>query len=823
MAKAFLTNINLKGNQLLNAVIHTGTSAPSALAMGQIYYNTTDKLIYAYNGTSFIPVNGGVVVGASTFYGVTTFAGTANQIVATPTGSSPNGTVTFSLPSTLILPASGTIGFPGATSGTITVQATSVAGTNTLTLPAATDTLVGKNTTDTLTNKTLTSPTINGGTATGLTGLAIRSTGTGAFDVTLANTENLTAGRTLTLKLNDAARTIDLSGNLTLGGALTTASSFTTSGANALTLTTTGTTNATLPSGTVTLVDLASSQALTNKTISGLTVSTTTGTLTIPAATIAFSGANNVTLTSTGATTLTLPTTGTLATLAGSEALTNKSVNGLTLTSNATGWTISGGTTAVGVTFNGGTAYTISGTNGQTYTLPSNGGTLVNTGVTTLSSLASVGTITTGVWNGSNIPLGNGGTNAALTATAGGIVYSTASAMAITAAGTSGYLLTSGGSGAPTWTQASSSNVNSAVVQRDSSGNIAVTQVTVSADPTQALQVATKQYVDNIKAGFNLHDAVEAATTTDLTTLGTWGTVTYTAGTTGADGGTGVGATLTPANNGALVIDNYTPDTNDRILVKNQSTQTQNGIYVVTATGSAGAKWTLTRATDSDNNVLGLINAGDLVYVAANPAEYTTPIPTNLNTSWVMNAQGTATGQSIKIGTDNITYAQFTGSGTVTAGNGISVTGNQVAVALGSAFDNTTGTGTSGLSLSNGTLQIRLNSAGGLTSTTAGLAINAGTGFNTTGNTLNFASGYGVRKYATSITGDNTSTSFTLTHGLGTRDVQVRVYQTSAAPDTQYADVEVDITRSSANTNDITIAFATAPASTTTYGVVVVG
>jgi hypothetical protein len=52
-------------------------------------------------------------------------------------------------------------GFSGSTSGTTTVQATAIAGTNTLTLPATNnDTLVGKATTDTLTNKTLTSPTI---------------------------------------------------------------------------------------------------------------------------------------------------------------------------------------------------------------------------------------------------------------------------------------------------------------------------------------------------------------------------------------------------------------------------------------------------------------------------------------------------------------------------------------------------------------------------------------------------------------------------------------------------------------------------------------
>ena len=52
-------------------------------------------------------------------------------------------------------------GFSGSTSGTTTVQATAIAGTNTLTLPAVSnDTLVGKATTDVLTNKTLTSPII---------------------------------------------------------------------------------------------------------------------------------------------------------------------------------------------------------------------------------------------------------------------------------------------------------------------------------------------------------------------------------------------------------------------------------------------------------------------------------------------------------------------------------------------------------------------------------------------------------------------------------------------------------------------------------------
>jgi hypothetical protein len=55
-----------------------------------------------------------------------------------------------------------TLGFSGSTSGTTTLQATAVAGTNTLSLPPTTsDTLAGIAATQTLTNKTLTSPKIN--------------------------------------------------------------------------------------------------------------------------------------------------------------------------------------------------------------------------------------------------------------------------------------------------------------------------------------------------------------------------------------------------------------------------------------------------------------------------------------------------------------------------------------------------------------------------------------------------------------------------------------------------------------------------------------
>jgi hypothetical protein len=68
------------------------------------------------------------------------------------------------------------------------------------------------------------------------------------------------------------------------------------------------------------------------------------------------------------------------------------------------------------------------------------------------------------VWQGTVVGLAYGGTNANITAAAGAVVYSTSSALGVTAAGTSGQVLTSAGASSPTWTAQSSLVVGTATV-----------------------------------------------------------------------------------------------------------------------------------------------------------------------------------------------------------------------------------------------------------------------------------------------------------------------------------------------------------------------
>jgi hypothetical protein len=178
--------------------------------------------------------------------------------------------------------------------------------------------------------------------------------------------------------------------------------------------------------------------------------------------------------------------------------------------------------------------------------------------------------------------------------------------------------------------------------------SVGMTSGTITTAPSSGNDIVNKTYADSIAAGINFHQSCRLATTAALPSC------TYN------NGSSGVGATLTATANGALSVDSTAVAATNRILVKNEVNQAYNGVYVVTQTGSAGAPFILTRATDFDTAGSGVdqIDAGDFFLITAGS--------TLANTSWVQQ-----TPLPITVGTTGIVFSQFGAPLTYSPGTGL--------------------------------------------------------------------------------------------------------------------------------------------------------
>lgn len=283
----------------------------------------------------------------------------------------------------------------------------------------------------------------------------------------------------------------------------------------------------------------------------------------------------------------------------------------------------------------------------------------------------------------------------------------------------------------------------STLMMRDANGRAKVSA------PAAASDIARLQDVQDAIAGVNWKDSVRVATTAN--------------------------GTLATAFANGQSVDGVTLVTGDRILLKNQTTASENGLYTVNASGAP------TRATDADTGA-------EMLQAAVMVEEGTT----NGDTAWVCSTNG-----PITLGSTSLTFVQFGGGSTYTAGSGLTLSGNTFNVG-----------GNAGRIVVNAD---DVDLASGIVTPGTYDSLTVDTYGRATAGSANSR----MRRFAVNI-GNGSSTSFTVNHALGNADVIVQVYRNSSPFDVILTDVELT------DSNNATVRFATAPTSNQ-FRVVVMG